>query len=178
MAFSLRKTNIDTRESLSEEFSRLDLVANVADEKVQGYFYETLSTMAKLDIAFDRLDVASHGRFARGRDIFSSQPARIGYIVAVSQHVLGKVGLEKSSKERSARMGALVKDAEVLTKKLSTSSIKELRDFLRLDVLSETLDRKVGQVGRYERAVFYEAFKLLIEERFSVPDMEPCWRAN
>jgi hypothetical protein len=178
MAFSLRKTSIDTRESLSEEFSRLDLVANVADEKVQGYFYETLSTMAKLDIAFDRIDVGSQGRFARGRDIFSSQPARIGYIVAVSQHVLGKVGLEKSSKERRARMSALVKDAGALTEKLKTCSIKELRGFLRLDVLSEILDRKVGQVGRYERAVFYEAFKLLIEEHFSVPDMEPCWRAN
>lgn len=178
MAFSLRKTNIDTRESLSEEFSRLDLVANVADEDVQGYFYETLSTMAKLDIAFDRLDVAAKGRFARGRDIFSSQPARIGYIVAVSQHVLGKVGLERPQKERSARMSALVQDAEALNKTLSKSSIKQLSNFLRLDVLSEILDRKVGQVGRYERAVFYEAFKLLLEEHFSVPDMEPCWRAN
>jgi hypothetical protein len=178
MAFSLRKTNIDTRESLSEEFSRLDLVANVADEKVQKYFYKTLSSMAKLDIAFDRLDVASQGRFGRGRDIFSSQPARIGYIVAVSQYVLGKVGLEKTSSERSARMRSLVKDADALTKKLASCSIKDLKAFLRLDVLSEMLDRKVGQVGRYERAVFYDAFKLLIEERFSVPDMEPCWRAN
>jgi hypothetical protein len=178
MAFSLRKTNIDTRENLSEEFSRLDLVANVADENVQGYFYQTLSTMAGLDIAFDRLDVASQGRFARGRDIFSSQPARIGYIVAVSQHVLGKIGLEKSPEERAARMDALVKDAKQLTEKLAASSADELRNFLRLDVLSEILDRKVGQVGRYERAVFFEAFKLLIEERFAVPDMEPCWRAN
>jgi hypothetical protein len=178
MAFSLRKTNIDTRESLSEEFSRLDLVANVADEKVQGYFYQTLSTMAQLDIAFDSLDVASQGRFARGRDIFSSQPARIGYIVAVSQHVLGKIGLEKSPEERTTRMDALVKNTKQLTEKLAASSTDELRNFLRLDVLSEILDRKVGQVGRYERAVFFEAFKLLIEERFAVPDMEPCWRAN
>ena len=75
-------------------------------------------------------------------------------------------------------MDALIEGVEGLTAKLAGHSIDQLKDFLRLDVLSETLDRRVGQVGRYERAVFYEAFRLLIEERFAVPDMEPCWRAN
>ena len=55
---------------------------------------------------------------------------------------------------------------------------EELGDFLRLDVLSETLDKRVGQVGRYERGVFFEAFSVLIAEAFDVPNMEPCWRAN
>ena len=178
MAFSLRKQNVDTRENLSEEFSRLDLVENVADEKVQGYFYETLSTMAELDIAFDKLEAKSEGRFSRGRDIFSSQPARVGYIVAASQAILGKVGLEKPAKERNKRMQLLVNNATALTSKIGKMKQQQLKDFLKLDVLSETLDRRVGQVGRYERTVFYEAFKLLIEENFEVPSMEPCWRAN
>ena len=178
MAFSLRKQNVDTRENLSEEFSRLDLVENVADEKVQGYFYETLSTMAELDIAFDKLEAKSEGRFSRGRDIFSSQPARVGYIVAASQAILGKVGLEKPAKERNKRMQLLVNNATALTSKIGKMKQQQLKDFLKLDVLSETLDRRVGQVGRYERTVFYEAFKLLIEENFDVPSMEPCWRAN
>ena len=178
MAFSLRKTNLDTRETLSEEFSRLDLVANVADEAVQTYFYQTLSTMASLDIAFDRIEGQSPARFSRGRDVFSSQPARIGYIVAVSQRILGKVGLEKTGKERDARMQTMLANATELSQRLGKLSLQDLADFLKLDVLSEILDRRVGQVGRYERAVFYEAFKLLIEEEFQVPDMEPCWRAN
>jgi len=54
----------------------------------------------------------------------------------------------------------------------------ELDDFLRLDVLREVLDRRVGQVGRYERAVFSEAFKVLTEENFDVSNLEQCWRAN
>jgi hypothetical protein len=54
----------------------------------------------------------------------------------------------------------------------------KLGEFLKLDVLSEVLDRKVGQVGRYERTVFNEAFKVLIDEEFNVPNMEPCWRAS
>lgn len=178
MAFSLRKTNVDARENLSEEFSRLDLVANVADDQAQGYFYRTLSTMAQLDIAFDRLDAIFQGRFSRGRDIFGSQPARIGFIVAVSQHVLGKVGLDRIENERDQRMNSLTQGADDLIHRLGKNSVEDFQKFLRLDVLSEVLDRKVGQVGRYERSVFYEAFKLLIEERFAVPDMEPCWRAN
>jgi len=179
MAFSLRKPNVDTRESLSEEFSRLDLVENVADDRVQGLFYQTLGTMAALDIAFDKLDTAAPGgRFSRGKDIFSSQPARIGYMVAASQFILGKVGLDKDAKERAKRMTSVVSSSKTLTSRLAKMTKPQLLDFLKLDVLSETLDRKVGQVGRYERTVFYEAFKLLIEEGFKVPDMEPCWRAN
>ncbi|MBY8971867.1 hypothetical protein J1G33_15805 [Pseudomonas sp. P867] len=54
----------------------------------------------------------------------------------------------------------------------------EVGQFLQLDVLSEILDKKVGQVGRYERSVFVEAFKVLIEDDFEIPNMEPCWRAS
>lgn len=177
LAFSLRKTSVDTKESLSEEFSRLDLVANVADEKVQDYFYRTLSIMTQMDIVFDKVEGTPSGRFSRGRDIFGSQPARIGYIVAASQHVLGKVGLEKGDDDRAKRMKALDDHAEALVTKLKKLATNRVQDFLKLDVLSEVLTKRVGQVGRYERAVFFEAFKLLIEEDFDVPSLEPCWRA-
>jgi len=178
MAFSLRKTSVDTRESLSEEFSRLDLVEKVADEAVQKLFYRTLATMAKLDLAFDNYESKAGGRFKRGRDIFSSQPARTGYIVAVAQYVLGKVGLERTPKEREARMKSVESWSQSLATRLSKLSGPKLATFLKLDVLSELLDVKVGQVGRYERSMFFEAFRLLITEEFDVPTMEPCWRAD
>jgi len=44
-------------------------------------------------------------------------------------------------------------------------------------VLAETLDRRVGQVGRYERSVYFEAFQVLISEKFNLTHLEPCWRA-
>ncbi|NKW62103.1 hypothetical protein GS931_20165 [Rhodococcus hoagii] len=65
-----------------------------------------------------------------------------------------------------------------LISKLEGLSESDLGDFLRLDVLREVLDRRVGQVGRYERAVFSEAFKVLVEEEFTVTNLEQCWRAN
>jgi len=178
LAFSLRKTNVDTRESLSEEFSRLDFVDNLADSKFQGYFYQTLSILVDLDVCFDRYNEGPNERFSRGKDIFGSQPARIGFIVAMAQYVLGRPGLERTAEERAARMGTIIADTEALKVKLSQLDGPDVGRFLRLDVLSEVLDKRVGQVGRYERSVFNEAFKVLIDERFNIPNMEPCWRAS
>ena len=178
LAFSLRKINVDARESLSEEFSRLDFVDNLSDDAFQGNFYTTLSTLVDLDIIFDRYDPPSNGRLSRGKDIFGSQPARIGFVVAVAQYVVGRPGLERAQEERKARMETVTKNATALASKLSELNDASLGEFLRLDVLSEILDKKVGQVGRYERTVFNEAFKVLIEENFDVPNMEPCWRAS
>jgi len=179
LAFSLRKTNIDARESLSEEFSRLDFVDNLSDDAFQGHFYQTLSTLVDIDLSFEHYDgERTSGRFSRGKDIFGSQPARIGFVVAVAQNVVGRPGLDRAPADRNARMKSITKNAGVLRNKLSKLKDAKLGEFLKLDVLSEVLDKKVGQVGRYERTVFNEAFKVLIDEKFDVPNMEPCWRAS
>ncbi len=178
LAFSLRKTNVDARESLSEEFSRLDFVDNLSDEAFQGHFYQTLSTLVDLDNGFDRYEGRAGARFSRGKDIFGSQPARIGFVVAVAQNVVGRPGLERAQSERNARMKSIVTAAGKLNNKLAKLDSTKLAEFLKLDVLSEILDKKVGQVGRYERSVFNEAFKVLIDEGFDVPNLEPCWRAS
>jgi hypothetical protein len=73
---------------------------------------------------------------------------------------------------------ALTKAESQLIKNLDSYDDESLADYLRLDVLQEVLDRRVGQVGRYERAVFADAFKVLVEEEFSLDNLEPCWRAN
>lgn len=178
LAFSLRKTNVDAKETLSEEFSRLDFIDNLADPGFQDYFYKALSALASLDKAFDRYEGANGGRFSRGKDVFGSQPARIGFTVAVAQHVLGRPGLDREAEDRSRRMEVIGKQAISLVNRLNETNQEYLGQFLRLDVLSEILDKKVGQVGRYERNIFFEAFKVLIDERFDVPNMEPCWRAS
>lgn len=178
LAFSLRKTNVDPRESLSEEFSRLDFVQNLSDEAFQDHFYKVLSLLVDLDLAFERYEGQRSGRFSRGKDVFGSQPARIGFVVAVALYVVGRPGLDKPLKERNARIKAITSQVEALTAKLSKLSSDKVGDFLKLDILSEVLDKKVGQVGRYERGVFSDAFRVLLEEGFAVPNMEPCWRAN
>lgn len=178
LAFSLRKTNVDTRETLSEEFSRLDFVDNLSNAGFQQSFYSALAALVSLDRAFDLYDPPQGGRFSRGRDIFGGQPARIGFIVAVAQNVLGRPGLDRDPSERDSRMQKIIGGASALSARLSGLPAGEVGEFLRLDVLGEILDKKVGQVGRYERGIFFEAFKVLIDEGFGVPNMEPCWRAS
>ena len=68
--------------------------------------------------------------------------------------------------------------ARALAERLNVMTVEKVGEFLKLDVLSETLDRRVGQVGRYERQVFFDAFQVLIGEKFNLTNMEPCWRAN
>ncbi|KWK19096.1 hypothetical protein WT77_25530 [Burkholderia stagnalis] len=75
-------------------------------------------------------------------------------------------------------MNAISEQAHSLVGRLNAMEPAEVGEFLRLDVLGEILDKKVGQVGRYERNVFFEAFKVLIDEQFDLPNMEPCWRAS
>ena len=178
LAFSLRKSNVDTKETLSEEFSRLDFVDNLADIGFQEHFYNTLSILVDFDKAFDRYDNGNNGRFSRGKEVFGSQPARIGFMVATAQYVLGRPGLDRSIEDRSARIAKVREGAKKLANRLNEISAAEVGEFLKLDVLSEILDKKVGQVGRYERGVFVEAFKVLIEDDFEIPNMEPCWRAS
>ncbi len=179
IAFSLRKTTVDTKEAVSDEFSRLDFVDNLSDQAFQSQFYSALSIMARIDKSFSRLESpTAAGRFARGRDIFGGQPARIGFIVALAIEVLGRPGASREPEVRAQRTSVVKEWADQFLTKLEGMSVNELDQFLKLDVLREMLDRRVGQVGRYERAVFSEAFKVLVEEEFAVSDLEQCWRAS
>lgn len=178
IAFSLRKTTIDTKEALSDEFSRLDFVENLSNSAFQDQFYESLRLLVMLDKSFSLFDPGKTTRFAKGRNVFDSQPARIGFIVSIAQHVLGRPGMDRPEAERSERLSEVAVQLVKLTDHISSMNQDELSDFLRLDVLAETLDRRVGQVGRYERSVFFDAFTVLVQENFDVPNMEPCWRAN
>jgi hypothetical protein len=179
IAFSLRKTTVDAKEAVSDEFSRLDFVDNLSDQAFQAQFYSALSVMARIDRAFSRSDSSTAtGRFARGRDIFGGQPARIGFIVALAIDVLGRPGAGRDQEVRAQRTARVGSQTDALVSKLDQMEAAQLAEFLKLDVLREVLDKRVGQVGRYERSVFSEAFKVLVEEQFSVSDMEQCWRAS
>lgn len=176
MAFSLRKATIDTKEQVSDEFSRLDFVENLDDANFQDQFYEVLRMLVDLDKAFARATSTDEAGLS-GRQVFDRQPARIGFAVALGIKIIGRPGEERDSEQKAAALNRLKSEHGAFLAKLETLDDQDLRDFLRLDVLEEVLDRRVGQVGRYERGVFQEAFKVLVDEHFDVVSMEICWRA-
>lgn len=178
LAFSLRKTGTEAKEALSEEFSRLDFVENVSEANFQNHFYHALTLMSQLDIVFSKYEVGSARLPHKVRNIFDSQPARIGFMAAVAQYVLGRPGLDRNPEERDTRMANVIENGEKLVNRLNSQKTEEIGKFLALDVLFDILDKRVVQVGRYERAVYFDAFKVLVEEHFDLQTMEPCWRAN
>jgi len=189
IAFGLRKTDVDTQETLADEFSRLDVTDAIAEDRYNKFFYPVLQTMVDLDQAFSRLDAQieevqedaptpnSLKVLKKGRSIFDSRPARIGYIVSAAITILGRVGMEKDAATSETRLADFQAQVKGLTEKLAKLDADQLTEFLKLDVLSERLyGQKRSAVGRYERAFFDSAFKVLIEEDFKVPSMEPAWR--
>lgn len=186
LAFGIRRTEIDTQETLADEFSRLDIAEAIASKKYDRFFYPIIQILVNVDKAFSRLealeaegaDEAISSKFTIGRNIFDSQPARIGFVVACALHVLGRLGMDKSEEESGAALAQLQTDANDLVMRLEAMLPDELTTFLALDVLREKLGgQKRSAVGRYERSFFETAFKVLIETNFRVPSMGVCWRA-
>lgn len=176
IAFSLRKTAVDSKEAISDEFSRLDFVDNLADPQFQTQFYGVLSMLASLDTSFSRLEGTE--RTPAGKYVFDRQPARIGFIVALGLAILGRPGADRTPEQREEALAELTEAQKKLTSSLDAIDQGQLLEFMSLEVLQEVLDKRVGQVGRYERSVFLEAFRVLVEENFELKNMEPCWRAS
>lgn len=197
IAFGLRRTEIDTQESLADEFSRLDVAEALTTRKYNHYFYRVVQLLVDLDVALSRynevsdpesadivdsddgMEVPHKGRrLVRGRNIFDTQAARVGFVVACAISILGRVGMDKEEGVSAERCLSLEAACAALISRLAHMSSDELGAFIALDVLAEKLSRRPSSaVGRWERSYFETAFRVLIEENFSVPNLEPCWRA-
>ena len=186
LAFGLRRIEIDTQETLADEFSRLDIAESLALDKYNKYFYPIAQAMVDLDKAFSRFDEVDSElkeeveptKFVIGRNIFDSQPARIGFVVASSLSVLGRIGMDKAVDDSEGALASLTSGVETLIAKLQQFSMVQLSEFLSLEILGEKIKSvKRSAIGRNDRVFFEKAFKVLIEENFNVPDLGVCWRA-
>ncbi len=197
IAFGLRRTEVDTQESLADEFSRLDMAEALTTKKYDKYFYPVIQLMVDLDVSVsefnsaidesDKSDAEQNsgdgqrkgGReYIRGRNILDGQPARIGFIVAAAVAILGRLGMDKNESDSEARLKELQDACQELIRTLKTMNPSEFEKFLALDVLSEKLSKRpTSAVGRWERTFFEGAFKVLLDENFKVPSLETCWRA-
>ena len=178
MAFGSRKEKIDIKERLSDEFVRLDFLELTSDTDSTLEFEEALRLMTQLDRIFERVDAVESERFKSGTDVFGSQPACVGFIVATSILMLGRPGssqskesLEKRWSEKKAGFNSIVEKAQKMNK-------EELTEFLALQTLSEKLaGRKSGKVGDFEREFFRTAFSTLYDEGEDLTSFEVCWNA-
>ena len=189
IAFGLRRTEVETQETLADEFSRLDMADALTTRKYDQFFYPVVQMLVDFDVVISRFNevqdeieqqqkVSQFRQYSRGRNVFDSQPARIGFIVANAVSILGRVGMDKEPVASLARLEGLQGECDKLIDRVSEMGGIELQKFLALDVLEERVGRRpTSAVGRWERAFFESAFKVLVEENYNVPSLETCWRA-
>lgn len=197
IAFGLRRTEVDTQEHLADEFSRLDMADALTSRKYDQYFYRVVQMMVNLDVAISRFNLErpeaaevdsgelsdpstrnSKKAYTRGRNIFDTQPSRVGFIVAAANMIIGRIGMDKTDTESKEKFEHYNAKCSELIAKIEDMDDRRLEDFLALGVLSEVLSRRPSSaVGRWERNFFENSFKVLFDADFEIPSFEPCWRA-
>ncbi|MDR3549085.1 MAG: hypothetical protein P4M11_12640 [Candidatus Pacebacteria bacterium] len=182
MVFGARKEKIDTKERLADEFTRLDFIEATSVSLFTVQFFRVLEILTKLDCAFDKYfgGVEVDGRFSSGRDLFSSQPACVGFIAAVAIDVFGRPGAgERPTSQQEVNLKRIIEQSHQLADRLIVMPEPEIAHFLDFATLNEVvvMDKKASKFGDFQREFFLKAFQTLIEEKFSVESMTPCWRA-
>ncbi|OCA75439.1 hypothetical protein [Chryseobacterium arthrosphaerae] len=176
LAFGGRKERVDTRERLADEFTRLDFIEVTESNSFSDYYYQSLRALTLLDIDFSRFEsVDNDKKFNSGKDLFKSQPARVGFITAMAKQIFGRPGIEKSEDEIQKSFESVAQKFNAIYKKVNSFSQTELEEFLSLATLSEKLNVKSSRVGDFEREFFTKSFETLFELGENIPSLEVCW---
>jgi len=173
---SARKEKLDLQERLADVFLKQDLIESVANSNFTNIFYEVIDYLGKFDKAIAKYkDENSEGYFKNGKDLFGSQPACVGFVTAIGLSVLGRPGSDHNSETQNEKWKQLKNDADQMLQYLSPLDSSQMGIFLDFPTLNELIGKKPAKSN--EREFFLQAFKTLIEEKFKVSSMTPCWRA-
>lgn len=181
IAFTSRKVLFDNKESLADDFTRLDVIDMTSKQEVSDFFFDALSMLVKLDQQFFRYnpqDNDRNGKIYIGRDVFTSAPSRIAFVVAIAVYVFGRAGgAERSTSQQIAKMNSLKQHFCTFIDRLNDMNENDLKDFLCLDILNDILKSlPAKRIGDEERKYFQDAYSLLVKEGFDLDSMEEAWR--
>lgn len=180
LAFGLRKEVIDLKERLADEFTRLDFLEGTGEQDLNKIFFQCLKLLVSFDKIFVNAAVCESSPFKNGIELFSSSTALTGFITALAHYIYGRPGISRNKHEIDQRVLAVEKMSKELIQKISKYNPEQLRIFLDFDTLNELImDIRAtsSKIGIAERQFFLSAFKILIEEKFSVERLTPCWRS-
>lgn len=182
--FGTKRMAVDIQEELAEEFARLDIIETSGNDKFMEIFYGVSSLLVELDKAFSLLTETSQEielvKFKTGKHIFSSQPARAGFFVAVSQEIFGLPGVDVSEEEQSKRFKNIQSSVLNFIEGIRAKSQSELSEIIDLSTLDEQINVKSSKVGEFERTFFLKSFKTFIDlsKSNSLSRLTPCWRSS
>lgn len=180
LVFGARTEKINLPERLADEFTRLDFIESTSNAEFTNIFYEVMSYLSKFDNAFDHAiasyqseNTEEYFNFKQGKDLFSSQPACVGFVTAIASATLGRPGNEYTPEKQNQKWQDIKTNADKLLEKLGSFNHNEMEEFLCFDTLNEVVSKKIAKSN--EREFFRGAFKVLIDENFEIENMNPCW---
>lgn len=176
IVFTSRRYDLNLKDKVAEDFARLDLIETNSIEDLLEYFIKTFNLFSSLHKVFSNVTQDENKRIKSGSDIFKSDTALTGFFAAVSIMLFKKPGYEMPPVDSiEKKMNEINNNLNALIKKLNNKESNELRDFLSLNALDERLNQKSGQVGKFERDLFFNAFTIMINDANELESLDPCW---
>lgn len=178
IVFGLKKEKVDTETVLADEFLKLDMIESVSDRGFLRAFMSVFSCLCKIDLALYRIQSSdSTGRFKTGRNLFDSQPACVGFMVAASQKIFGRPGQKKGHEHQGRMIESITEQCDNLVAKINSLAPEEFDEFLAYGVLNDEISKKSKKIGDFEREFFTEAFRVFFTEEEPIYSLEILWRA-
>lgn len=188
LAFGARTWKINTKEKLTDEFTRHDFLQSSGEIDLVYLFCDILQCMVELDSLLDNKYKKSNdgedkeqekkqGKFKIGKDLFSGQPARIGFVAAAGEKIIGRPGDEREQKNIEKSKEKFLKAFSNVISSINEKNDKELVKYLEFETLNQVIERRTAKVGDFERELFYGAFKIVSEENGELSNLGICWRA-
>lgn len=178
LGFNTRKVKVDVNDELADEFQRFDMMESIEKDSSFDLFVASFVFLCKLDMVFSSSkSTADFGQFKEGKDIFSSVPACLGFIVACSEYILGKIPVERDESVKRDKLEKLEKQIDRIIK---IAERHRDGDFLALESLNAVVEQlPKNRIGDEMRSYFKQAFTELLkyDEIGEVSSMEAFWRS-
>lgn len=180
LGFNTRHIRIDVVDELAEEFQRFDMIESVDNNEIFKYFIQSLCLMCKLDIAFSGVPPCPEqeftGQYRTGKDIFTSIPACLGFMVACAEYIFGRQPIKRNQEEKNSKIVHLTSHINSL---INTISGTNSHQFLALDVLNDMLESlPKTRIGDDKRRLFRDAFLSIFkcEDLTNLTNLSSFWR--
>ncbi|ENM5782790.1 hypothetical protein ACQ902_003963 [Vibrio mimicus] len=180
LVIGTRTERIETKEKLTAEFLKLDFIESSSKHELTDVFTKVLNILYRFDMAISKysLEPIEGAKFKQPYNLFSSQPALIGFSVSSAQYILGRPGRKLSKEEIGTNLNNYMQGFDNLINNISSFNRDEMIEFLSFETLNEVFENYTSgsNIGDAQRAYFKSAFNVIFEEGFDVESMNVCWR--
>ena len=183
LAFSSRKELVNTSDKLADDFTRLDVTEMASIPENAHIFYECIKMLYLFDVALARYagnpdDKVDGDKFYDGMDIFTNMPAKVGFIVALAQLIMGRAGTERNKDAKEAALDKISSKFTKILDKINGLTDDALVDFISIPVLNEAVrSLSIKKIGNEQRKFFLAGFEAMFKCEDDFQDMNIVWRA-